>query len=268
MMKLLATATIDQWLKGGEATDAVQRIRDLLIVNCGSYQLVVACDSNASVGNKPRDHLAWPPRDTGFVASKVPLMEVIAAGAEPLILINNLCVEINPTGLEILRGIEDACKTLRRAPIITGSDETNMPTVQTGVGVTVIGVAAADALRLGGSRAGDKVYAVGAPLGPVKGEDAFYEETAWNVFSLKTLSSLLEMPSVHEVLPVGSKGLAYEFAQLAKVAGLSMAVAKDVAIDMQRSGGANAVALVSAAGDAPFPPSIGTVPVTCLGWLT
>jgi hypothetical protein len=51
MTKLSAASTIEQWLRGGEASDAVLRIRDLLIVNCGSHQLVIACDSNASVGN-------------------------------------------------------------------------------------------------------------------------------------------------------------------------------------------------------------------------
>ena len=267
MRSLIPSLTIDQWLKEGQCSDAVQRVRDLLVIDAGSYRMVIACDSNASVGNKPKDHLAWPPHDTGFVAAKVPLMEVMAAGAEPLILVNNLCVEMHPTGESILRGIEDACRQLRRPPVITGSDETNMPTVQTGVGVTVIGVAAPEALRFGSSRSGDSVYAVGAPLGPVEGKSAFYQESDWNVCSLETVRVLLEMPSVHEVLPVGSKGLAYEFGELAAVASLAMHVTEGHGIDLLRSGGACACVLVSADPSAPLPTSIGTVPVRQIGSL-
>lgn len=259
--------TIEQWMNGGATGDAVRRVRDLLIADGGSYRLVIACDSNGAVGNKPHDHLAWPPRDTGFVAAKVPLMEVVAAGAEPFILIDNLCVEMNPTGLEILRGIRDACSVLARPPIITGSDETNMPTVQTGLGVTVIGVARPEALRFGRSRAGDMVYAIGTPLGPVDGKDAFYEETADNVCSLATVVALIGREGVHEVLPVGSKGLAYELGQLAEVAGLVAAALPEPGIDMKRSGGACAVVIASVAPEHRLPATIGTVPVTLLGTL-
>lgn len=267
-MTTLAGLTIDQWLGGSDdASKAVYRVRDLLIADGGSYRLVIACDSNGSVGNKPHDHLAWPPRDTGFVASKVPLMEILAAGAEPLILVNNLCVEMEPTGKEILRGIEDACRILPRPPVITGSDETNMPTVQTGLGVTVIGVARPEALRFGRSKAGDVVYAIGTPLGPVDGADAFYEETADNVCSLKTVIDLLGLDAVHEVLPVGSKGLAYEMHQLAEVAGLHAADQPDPGIDMKRSGGACAVVIASVSPDFSMPKTIGTVPVTRIGRL-
>lgn len=260
--------TIEQWMRGGASSEAVRRVRDLLIADGGAYRLVIACDSNGSVGNKPQDHLAWPPRDTGFVAAKVPLMEVIAAGAEPFILIDNLCVEMEPTGREILGGIEDACRMLARPPVITGSDETNMPTVQTGLGVTVIGVAAPEALRFGRSQAGDLVYAVGTPLGPLPdGSDAFYDERASNVCSLATVITLLGMACVHEVLPVGSKGLSYEFGQLAQFAGLRAEALAQPGIDMQRSGGAVAVTLASVDPAAPLPATIGTVPVTLLGTL-
>ncbi len=236
--------TIGQWMTGGATADVVGRIRDLLVINGGSYRLVVACDSNASVGSKPRDHLAWPARNTGFVATKVPLMEILASGAEPMVVVNNLCVEMNPTGKEILRGVEAACEFLNRMPIITGSDKTNMPTVQTGVGVTVIGIAAPDALRLGRSRPGDAVYAIGAPLGPMNdGSDVFYDEADWNVCRLDAVMSLLDIGFVHEVLPVGSKGLRYEFEQLAEVSGLVMVEEEGHGLDMRRSGGACAVRL-------------------------
>jgi selenophosphate synthetase-related protein len=267
-MPQIPSLTIDQWIDGGATADTVRRVRDLLIVDGGSYRLVIACDSNGSVGDKPHDHVAWPPHDTGFVAAKVPLMEVIAVGAEPLILVNNLCVEMNPTGREILNGIEHACSVLTRPPIITGSDETNMPTVQTGVGVTVIAVSRPEALRVGRSRAGDVVYAIGTPLGPVNGVGAAYEETADNVCSLSTVLTLVKMEAVREVLPVGSKGLAYEFGQLAQVAGLTPGWIKDPGIDMQRSGGACAVVLASVAADYDMPATVGAVPVTKVGWLS
>jgi hypothetical protein len=264
----MTSLTIGEWLSGGaDAQAAVTRVRDLLVVDGGGYRLVIACDSNGSVGNKPHDHLAWAPRDTGFVAAKVPLMEVIAAGAEPMILVDNLCVEMEPTGRQILAGIEDACRLLPRAPVITGSDETNMPTVQTGLGVTVIGVARPEALRFGWSRAGDRVYAIGTPLGPVDGADADYDERAPHVCSLQAVVSLLAMDGVHEVLPVGSKGLAYEMGQLADVAGLVAKPARNPGIDMKRSGGACAVVIASVAAGHALPPTIGTVPVTEIGLL-
>jgi len=62
----------------------LRRFRDLTLVSLlGDLHLVIACDSNASIGEKPNDGLAKPYAEVGVSALKVPMMEVLAAGAVP-----------------------------------------------------------------------------------------------------------------------------------------------------------------------------------------
>jgi hypothetical protein len=169
-------------------------------------------------------------------------MEVLAVGAVPTVVVDNLCVELDPTGNAILAGIRDVCDSLAQPPVITGSDETNMPTSQTGVGITVIGVVDVAACRLGTSREGDVVWAVGRPIG---GPHVTPEERLAPVAGPRTIEQLLVHDAVHEVLPVGSRGIAYEVGELAKGAGLEAALDEGADVDLRRSAADSAVVLVS-----------------------
>jgi len=245
--------------------DVVNRFRDLLLIRTGELMLVVACDSNASIGNKPADHLRQDPAITGLSASKVPLMEVIASGATPLVVVDNLCCALEPDGYAILAGINRALAGTVGGVTVTGSDETNMPTVQTGVGVTVIGVARSSDLLLGQARPGDLVAVVGIPKDGLRYR---YSENDVDVASVEDVDSVVRSGLVHELLPVGSRGVAYEADQLALTAGLEVVLDTSCGIDLVTSAGSSTCFLVAVgANQVDMLEAATLLPVTVVGSL-
>jgi hypothetical protein len=226
-------------------TRAVRRFRDLLLLRHGALVTVIACDSNAGIGDRPADVLRQPGRLTGFGAAKVPLMEVLAAGASPIVLVNNLSCSLDGPGREVLAGIQDCVRLSGHHPVITGSDETNIPTTQSGVGITVIGIADADGLLLGKANAGDLVVVVGQPM---DGLHVPYEETDSNVVTPADVSTIVSSGLVHEVLPVGSKGIGYEAGELARTGDLKF-TARRTNIDLSLSAGSSTCVLLACTAD-------------------
>jgi thiamine monophosphate kinase len=221
----------------------VRRVRDLVIMQLGETSFVIACDSNAATGDKPGDHLKQPPEVTGYSAAKVPLMEVLASGADPFLLINNLGVDLATTGMSLLRGIRRLLDETSLDLMITGSDESNMPTVQTGIGVTVIGVAATDELRVGRVRAGDEVWVLGRRRSGLFGDE--YEEGDPGTATARHVASALRLPDIREILPVGSKGIAFEAGELARESGLRVELDRGAETDLDKSAGASTCFLVA-----------------------
>ncbi|WP_344050674.1 AIR synthase related protein [Microbacterium lacus] len=221
----------------------VTRLRDLVIVDLGSRSLVIACDSNASIGDLPADHLKQDPRITGYSVAKVPLMEVLAVGATPFLIVDNLCCDLLVTGVRILQGIKDIVDEAGLEVMITGSDESNMPTRQTGVGITVMGVLDTAALRVGTARPGDELWVVGRRRSGI-GVDA-YAERDGSTASAVHVAAATRLPGVHEVLPVGSHGIRFEALELARTANAGVQLRDDVDTDLGASAGASTCFLVA-----------------------
>ncbi|MEM3594790.1 MAG: hypothetical protein QXS27_08660 [Candidatus Jordarchaeaceae archaeon] len=225
-------------------TPFIRRVRDLVLLHVSEeYVFVIACDSNASIGQKEHDFLKRDFREVGRCASKVPLMEVLAAGAYPVIVVNNLCVEMEPSGREILEGIRFEVERLGLDPdlVITGSTEKNMVTTQTGLGVTVIGLAKIDELKIGVSQPGDLVVCVGFPKSaPTK---PFFEGDP-DIMDPPSTRRLRDCEFVHEVIPVGSRGVRYEMGVLARESGCNF-VEIDSEVDMTHSAGPSTCVLVT-----------------------
>jgi hypothetical protein len=204
--------------------------------------IVIACDSSGGIGSKPLDRLNVPGEIVGRMIAAVPLMEVMASGATPVAVINTLSVEMETTGISIINGIRQAVEEAGLpAAVINGSTEENIPTDQTGLGVTVIGTASPAELKLGSSRPGDLVYVLGKPL---VGKEVleFKEEAA----QISTLRRLLTVPGVHEILPVGSRGILYELEQLAGPVELGTEIFATAGnLDLKKSAGPATCLLVS-----------------------
>lgn len=190
------------------------RWRDLSLLDLpGGDTLVVACDSAGGVGPKSGDVVKVAGYISGRFTARVALMEVLCAGARPILLVNTAAVEPNPTGEEILRGIVAEAALAGLGPeLVTGSFEKNIPTVQTGLGVTVLGLAATEQ-RV--AKAGDLVVAIGRPK---VGEEVGLDDP--EIADLPLVRQLLAEPDIHDLLPVGSRGIAAEAADLAASAGL------------------------------------------------
>jgi len=235
--------TLQERLAGAAIWEIV-RERDLLYVRLADTDvLVIAADSNGGLGPKPADTVAVSGWVLGRFATRVPLLEVIAAGATPTIVVDTLSVEREPTGTAILEGVR-AETAAAGIPLhaVTGSTEDNVPTVATGVGVTVIARARLDELRVGRARPGDVVVLVGRPKSAPA--DVFGPDDP-EVLSVGALRAAMGVPGVHEALPVGSSGVAAEVAALARSAGARAEHAPDWPVASDQSGGPSTAALVA-----------------------
>ena len=144
----------------------VEKVRDLTLLRLpGDLVLVIACDSAGGIGPKERDVVKVPGYVLGRFTARVALMEVLASGALPAVVVSTLSVEPEPVGREIMAGVEEEARESGLDPrrAVTGSSEKNTPTCQTGLGITAIGMAREDELRFGRSVRGDAVMCVGVP---------------------------------------------------------------------------------------------------------
>ena len=124
---------------------------------------------------------------------------------------------------------------------LTGSTEDNMPTTQSGFGVTAIGLLQMQDCRIASTRRGDRVVCVGVPRSGIKNER--YSEYDRDTAKVSTVRRLAGLPYVHEILPVGSKGVRYEAGQLAETAGLRFTPEERPEIDMETSAGSSTAVL-------------------------
>lgn len=224
----------------------VSKFRDLTLVDLiGDIVMVIACDSNAGCGEKPDDTFHWPYEMAVKSMLKVPLMEVLAAGAAPMIIIDNLCMEMEPTGRKIIKYMREQLREFGFDPDVqlTGSTEDNAKTTQTGTGLTVIGIATKQNLRLSRTKKGDMVACVGVPKG---GPGSTHTEDDPDIAGVRSTLQLCSLDSIHEILPVGSHGVLYEADELAKYSSCAFEPLKEMPpIKLVGSAGASTAVLVS-----------------------
>ncbi len=189
---------------------------DVMITPLSHGEMVTACDSFGGIGDKPQDTISLDPYNVGRYAAFVPFVEVISRGATPFLLMNTLSVEMEPTGKEIIRGIKSMAREAGLSEsAISGSTEDNIPCVQTGVGVTVMGWRETEAVSPGIKGQPYYIYGVGKP----KMGQCFLEEEIighkGETMTLSYLYQLMKEPAYRSLLSVGSKGMLYEAKELA-----------------------------------------------------
>jgi len=218
--------------------------RDLSIVNLDSEKaLVIACDSLGGIGSKEHDKIRVANSLVGKFTARVALMELMASGATPISVVDTLSVELKPTGEEIIAGIREELIKVGIDELLTGSTEENAVTVQTGIGVTAIGSVEIEQLRVGSSQQEDLIVAIGLPK---VGDEVLADLS--QIADLDLLIELLKFDYIHEILPVGSKGILYEAQLLAKSNGLELSLVKSK-VDLQKSAGPATVLLVTVAAE-------------------
>jgi len=205
--------------------------RDLTIISLeGENCLVISCDSCGSIGLKDADAFKLAPRYVSKFTTRVALTEVICCGALPVSVTNGVANELEPTGEETILGIHDELSNAGLANIVlNGSTEENFKTSMTALAITVIGVAKKNELKFGHAVAGDIMILLGSPGVGTEVElesKGFYDE----------IRLLLPLQDVKEIVPVGSKGIAYEAQTLAKLNGIAFKPYK-TEIDYFRSAG-------------------------------
>ncbi|CEP66322.1 PurM, N-terminal-like [Moorella glycerini] len=228
------------------ATLSPRRYRDLTILDLDEQRsLVIACDSAGAIGPKEADVVRVPGYILGRFTARVALMEVLAIGAWPVCIVNTLCVEPEPAGAAIREGVADEIRELGIDPekALTGSSEKNVPTSQSGIGVTVIGLAVKTSLLMGRLAACDALALFGRPK---VGAEVFLEDQ--EIVDLKTVRLLLAQPEVREIVPVGSRGILAEAQDLAALYGLQINWRQNLPeLDLHKSAGP--ATCILAAGD-------------------
>jgi len=223
----------------------IKTSRDLLLFQLQSDQLlVIACDSSGGIGPKPLDKLKVSGYILGKFTARTALMELLAAGATPICIVDALGVEAKPTGVEILEGIREEARLAGLDPecALMGSTEKNMVVEQTGIGLTAIGNCQRSKLRIGTSQPGDVVAAVGLPC---VGEEVLPAEQEGKIAETPDLLALLSLGFIHEVIPVGSTGVLHEIQTLSQGANLNYTLIDQAAVDVKKSAGPSTVLLTT-----------------------
>jgi hypothetical protein len=207
----------------------VKTARDIQVFQQSESYLTIAADTLGAIGEKPEDAFRVPPELCGRMTARVCLMETLSVGARPFSLMALTCNEREPTGARLLAGItEELASSGYPDLLIGGSTEDNMPTPMTALGVALLGECKTIAWRL--ARPGDGVYLLGKPY---VGEAviAHLEELP----SLSHIQRLRGMPAVGDIIPCGSRGIAWELHVLETETGLRTKL--EIDLDLAQIGG-------------------------------
>jgi selenophosphate synthetase-related protein len=208
------------------------------------HAIVAGSTSSGAVGPKIMDEVKVDGRVLGKFLARVALMDVIATGAFPVLLSVTLSVEKEPTGNEIIEGIRREARNIGLDPnqVLMENTEDNFQTVQTGAGLTVVGFANEDELRLGKTNPGDLVVAIGKPK---LGDEVILAEAKGEIADLKNVTQLSQKKYVHDIAPVGTFGIADEARLMAYGVGRQLKLSEVHGLDLNKSAGPATVVLVT-----------------------
>lgn len=214
-----------------------KQVRDLTVLTLSDdLMLVVAVDSDGGIGPKPGDVVKVSGVEAGRFAMRVPLMEILACGAVPVAAFDCLTVEMEPTGKTIISGVREELRSIGLSEHfpLSGSTEDNVPTRQTGIGVMVLGIVQSGDFRPGTSKKHDVVFCIGVPKSGPKDTVSLNDPS---IATSAAVASVRLLDHVHDILPVGSKGILYEANEMAKSAELHFESSPSCTIDLERSAG-------------------------------
>jgi hypothetical protein len=205
--------------------------------------LAVSCDAAGGVGAKRLDTVRADPRLVGKLTARVALMELLAIGADPLAISGTFSVEPQPTSSLVLEGMREEVKNAHIHGLrLVCSSEKNFKVKQTGIGITALGLVPNSAVKAGRCGHGDEVVAVGKPC---VGREVIQAERNRKIADTLDVIRLRKNPAVHELIPVGSKGIRYEANVLAKDSGLFFEALGPQSISLEKSAGPATVLLVA-----------------------
>lgn len=208
------------------------------------HAIVTGSTSSGAIGPKELDKIKVSGNILGKFLARVALMDVIATGAFPLLLSVTLGVEKDPTGNQIIEGIRREARGVGLDPnqVMLENTEDNIETLQTGVGLTVVGFANENELRLAKTCPCDKIIAIGRPK---VGEEVIPAETRGEIADLRNISQLTTKRYVHDIVPVGSFGIASEAKMMAFAVGRQLKLLEVPKLDLNKSAGPATVVLAS-----------------------
>lgn len=216
-------------------------MRDVIMIPITNDEdLVIAADNSGSVGQKMFDHVKVDYETVAYYGLRVALSECLTVGAKPLaIVMQNLIGE--DEWIHLKKGCETLFSELKCEPIpITGSTESNFKMVQSAFGIIVIGKVQRANIKVRKTPSHAKFACIGKPL--CGGEVI---EKKHEIGPLPIIKKLLELPYVFEIVPIGSKGIQYEWEKLCEENKLNYCQITSTEIDVAKSAGPATCFLIS-----------------------
>ncbi|WP_125153186.1 AIR synthase related protein [Clostridium rectalis] len=222
----------------------IKKVRDLTLISIDKEKvMVVACDGAGGIGKKEGDTFKTDPFYAAKFTARVALMEVICCKAKIVTLTNVVCNEMEPTGSRVIEGITKELEALGlNINVLNGSTEENFKTLSTGIGVTVIGLANTNEIKVNKAKDNDIIISLGLPKLGTEMSSLDYDS---EIVNYNQINKLLEMEDVHEIVPVGSKGILYESEKLAENNSLNLILKNNLSIDIRRTAGPASVIIAS-----------------------
>lgn len=198
--------------------------------------LSLSYTSSGGIGPKPMDKVKVDGFTLGRFMTRVALMDTISINSWPKLIIATLSVEMNPTGMEILRGIKSEAKKVGMDPdqSISMNTEENISTDQTGLGVTAVGLVHEDELRMGRTQPNDALVLMGEPK---VGDEVIQAEKEGKIADLHDLVRLTQLDFIHDLIPVDTQGIAYEARMIAHMVGRQVKFFNNIKIDLEKPAG-------------------------------
>ena len=208
------------------------------------HAIVSGSTSSGAVGPKELDQVKVDGKILGKFLARVALMDVAATGAFPVQLSLTLGVEKEPTGNQVIEGVNREARTIGLDPnmVLLENTEDNFQTCQTGVGLTVVGLANEDELRIGKTMPGDLIVAVGRPK---VGMEVVAAEAHGEIADLKNVSQLAQRKYVHDIAAVGGFGIASEAKMMAYGVGRQAKLLEVPGLDLAKTAGPATVVLAT-----------------------
>ena len=211
------------------------RGRDVELIQLSEKQfMVISCDSCGAIGSKKLDVVSASNKIVGRLTVRVPLLEALSVGAVPKIISATISNEPDPTGEEIIEGIKEELALMNLSDIpITISTEKNVLTSQTAVGITVVGLCDNNRLRVALSDCDDIVYCLGIPK---VGNELIGADDP-DIIQGNHIYELLKVTGIHDIIPIGSKGILKEIEILTSNVDCSFNLNALIEIDVHKSAG-------------------------------
>lgn len=169
-------------------------------------ELIATTDNAAAIGEKPQDVVSASDQLTAYLTARVTFLEQLAANALPThVLLANFSGDA--AWSRYVAGIQQVFDEAGLiCPQIDGSTESNMPTVQSGLSITMLGE---QQQRTPYMHEQLIWYTYGLPL---VGNEVLAQPE--DVAQLQPIFQAWKEEIVQQVWPVGSKGLQAEFTRL------------------------------------------------------
>ncbi|MGB9659080.1 MAG: ribbon-helix-helix domain-containing protein [Nitrososphaerales archaeon] len=198
--------------------------------------LSLSYTSSGGIGPKPMDKIKVDGFTLGRFMTRVALMDTISINSWPKLMVATLSVEMNPTGIEILRGMRSEAKKVGMDPdqSISMNTEENISTDQTGLGVTAVGLVHEDELRMGRTQPNDALVLIGEPK---VGDEVIQAEKEGKIAALHDLVRLTQLDFIHDLIPVDTQGIAYEARMIAHMVGRQVEFYNNLKIDLEKPAG-------------------------------